>query len=339
MYVRHVSRIGALALYLATALGVIGCGAAPMDYLHTSGTSADHIATLGWGLLGISIAVVVICVALLLAAIFRRRAPAQRDGAGRMEVLERGSRLSWIYLGAGISTVVLFGCTVWTLRVLAQIMQPSTAPALTIQITAHEWWWEARYRVGATGQIFSTANELHIPIGQPVRIELTSDDVIHSFWVPQLAGKMDVIPGRTNVTWMEARTPGRYRGQCAEFCGLQHAHMAIFLVAESTARFDTWWTHQLAPASGLTTGRTLFEERCGACHSIRGTDAHGIAGPDLSHLAGRATLAAGTIDNNPVALGGWLDDPQRFKPGTLMPRVPLSGDERNSIVTFLQALE
>lgn len=327
------------ALAAAAVITIEGCGPLPMNYLDTKGASADPVTGLGWGLLGISVAVVTIISILLFWAIFRRRGSPQPDARGRIPLEPRGTQLYWIYIGVAISVIVLFATTVWTLRVLAQVMHPPVAPALTIQIDAHAWWWEARYQNGDSSSTFTTANEIHVPVGRVVRIELTSQDVIHSFWVPQLAGKMDVVPGRTNVTWIEALAPGRYRGQCAEFCGVEHAHMAFYVIADAPADFDRWWRHQLTSASSGLPGQVLFETNCAACHTVRGTSAHGIAGPDLSHLATRETLASGTVPNDSEHLDAWIRDPQAVKPGTTMPTLALSGPDRHQITTFLMSLK
>jgi cytochrome c oxidase subunit 2 len=222
-------------------------------------------------------------------------------------------------------------------------MHPATKPELTLQVTAHQWWWEVRYLDPVAGRVFTTANEIHIPTGQPVRVILSSPDVVHSFWVPKLAGKMDVIPGVTNVTWIQAVAPGRYRGQCAEFCGLQHARMAFFVTADSPADFKAWREGQLtAPAlltpGAVADGAALFAARCASCHAVSGTPAGGIVGPDLSHLLSRATLAAGTIPNDTAHLDAWIADPAAIKPGVLMPKVPLTAAERSQVVAYLQSL-
>ncbi len=222
-------------------------------------------------------------------------------------------------------------------------MHPATRPQLTLEVTAHQWWWEVRYRDPVAGRVFTTANEIHIPTGQPVRVILSSPDVIHSFWVPKLAGKMDVIPGVTNVTWIQAAQPGRYRGQCAEFCGLQHARMAFFVTAESPAAFAAWRQGQLAAPVAVTDpaavqGSTVFAARCASCHTIAGTPAGGLVGPDLSHLASRETLAAGTIPNDPEHLEAWIADPAAIKPGVLMPKVPLTIAQRSQLVAYLRSL-
>jgi cytochrome c oxidase subunit 2 len=173
-----------------------------------------------------------------------------------------------------------------------------------------------------------------------VRIKLASDDVIHSFWVPQLAGNMDAIPGLTNETWIEADRPGLYRGQCTEYCGAEHARMGLVLVAEAPADFRAWWAHQLAaPAPGAApAGRQAFGMHCGGCHAVRGTDAAGSLGPDLSHLMNRGTIASGMYPNNPAMLARWITDPQSLKPGALMPAPALSAAERTAVESYLEAL-
>jgi cytochrome c oxidase subunit 2 len=200
---------------------------------------------------------------------------------------------------------------------------------------------------GATADlVFYTANEIHIPVGQPGLFDLQSPDVIHSFWVPPLGGKTDVIPGQTTHAWLLADHPGRYRGQCAEYCGAQHAHMALFVVAQSLEEFHAWQTRQRTPspavadkASPQGIGKTVFRLHCAACHTVGGTMAQGKTGPDLTHLMGRQSLAAGTLPNSPENLRAWITAPQRFKPGTLMPRIPLAESDMQALLAYLQTLE
>lgn len=185
---------------------------------------------------------------------------------------------------------------------------------------------------------------MHIPTGVPVRVRLKSADVIHSFWVPALSGKVDLIPGQVNETWIEAREAGPWRGQCAEYCGAQHAHMAFSVIAEPPERFQSWWRLQLegqpAPAAqSVKAGHDTFMRRCASCHTIRGTDAGGKLGPDLSHLALRAALAAETIPNTPGHRAAWVADPQGIKPGNQMPVLDLAGPELASIETYLATLK
>ena len=188
-----------------------------------------------------------------------------------------------------------------------------------------------------------TANEVHIPLGKPVRLELTSDDVIHSFWIPQLAGKTDVIPGQRNIAWIEADAPGIYRGACTEYCGQQHANMASFVVAQSPTEFAQWLDHQRTaarlPDSAAAAGLAVFESAaCASCHTIRGTSAAGRIGPDLTHLESRATIAAGMLENTRGNLAGWITNPQTIKPGNVMPAVPLRSRDLQSLLAYLGTL-
>jgi len=203
--------------------------------------------------------------------------------------------------------------------------------------------WRARYRDKEQPSAFLTANELHIPVGRPVRVELASDDVIHSFWIPQLAGKIDAIPGRTNVLWMQADRPGTYRGQCGEFCGAQHAHMAMVVVAEAPADYAAWRQRQLAPAreaqGPLAAGQASFVAHCGACHTVRGTQAGGILGPDLTHLMSRKAIAAGILPNTRGNLAAWIADPQSIKPGTRMPAARISPQDLQVVLAWLATLD
>jgi len=314
-----------------------------MAYQRTFGPAVDPITRLGWGLGIISLSVIVIIGALLLGGIFRKRStipaaelpqPTARDDAGGM---------AWIYIGTGTTVLILIGCVVWTLLVTAAVAEPAGAREMTVEVTASQWWWSLRYDNQNPGQIFNTANEIHIPVGRPVRFELSSADVIHSFWVPQLAGKMDVIPGQTNVAWMQADKAGVYRGQCAAFCGPQHAHMALLVVAETPEAFAAWRegqvTESVMPATDEAHhGQLIFETHCAPCHTIRGVTPAGIRGPDLTHLMTRRTLAAGLLPNTPENLTGWIASPQFFKPGAHMPDHILSGPELIAVAAYLHTL-
>jgi cytochrome c oxidase subunit II len=215
---------------------------------------------------------------------------------------------------------------------------------LTVRVTGRQWWWEVSYLDRSPSLIATTANEIHIPVGRPVRLEVVSGDVIHSFWIPELAGKTDLIPGQENVMWLEANRPGVYHGQCAEYCGLQHAKMAMEVVAEPPDAFARWLERQRAPAAtpagtNAAAGAHVFATyACALCHTVRGTMAGGRLGPDLTHVGGRRTIAAGTIANTRGNLLGWIENPQAFKPGTLMPAVPLEGRELDDLTAYLQSL-
>lgn len=327
---------------------------APLSYTVAYGTKGYPVVHLLWALIIVSLIVVASISALTLAGLLRRLLERRRStderlrsGAISLVPLERGGRgLSLVYIGTGISAALLFGTAIWTFFTLdaVSIRPQDPPPALTVDIVAHQWWWEVRYEGTSPAQGFVTANEIHIPTGVRVYFKLRSDDVIHSFWVPQLSGKTDVIPGYENVTWLEADRPGTYRGQCGEYCGLQHAHMAFAVVAQGPAQFAAWKAQQLQPAappdSALAAqGQQDFLVHCAICHTIRGTTAGGVLGPDLTHLMSRASIAANTLPNTPGALSGWIADPQHIKPGNLMPAVPLSGSQLTDIQSYLETLE
>lgn len=299
---------------------------------------------LTWGLLGISIAVVVIISILVFVGTLRRRDHAEARIGAQLPVAYEGNGLRWIYIGVGISSAALFAALIWTLVTLAAINGPPGPPKVQLRITGYQWWWKVEYLSNDPSRTLITANEIHIPVGEPVRIELLAGDVIHSFWIPKLAGKTDTIPGQRNVMWLEADKPGRYRGQCTEYCGHQHAHMAMFVIAESRSAFEHWWNDQLKPAPApvsekTRSGEKLFEYRCGVCHMVRGTQSGGAVAPDLTHLISRHTIAAGTLPTTIAALSGWIANPQAIKPGNHMPVLYLSGPELDNLRSFLVTLK
>jgi cytochrome c oxidase subunit 2 len=252
----------------------------------------------------------------------------------------------------GVAVGVSTGATVFTLIVLTFLSYSATRglgatsdDALRIRLTGKQWWWQIEYEDPNPSQSFTTANELHVPVGRPVTLTLLANDVIHSFWVPNVAGKMDLIPGRTNTLSFTVQKAGTYRGQCAEFCGLQHAHMALLLIAQSPADFERWRAGEHADAPmpddpEQTHGMEVFlRSGCVACHSIRGTPASGLLGPDLTHVGARATLASGTLPNTRGNLQGWIADPQGIKPGTQMPRLELTATDLNAVTAYLAGLK
>ena len=312
---------------------------APMTYLTGFGPKADPVVSLTWATLAISIAVIVIMSGLVVAGVMLRRSQTSEP----TPVTSGPNGLIWIYVGLALTMIPLAGTMVWTVMALAKVSGPPTAPTVTIEVTGHQWWWEARYLSDEPSRVFTTANEIYIPVGEPVRIRLASADVIHSFWVPSLSGKMQAIPGLTNAMWLEADRPGRYRGQCTQFCGAQHAQMIFYIIAEPKHDFDAWWTTQLQPTPPPQNPQTIafeqtFVHHCGACHSVRGTDAGGVVAPNLSHLMTRQTLASGLIPNTPGNLSAWIADPQSIKPGTLMPVLYLSGPELHDVSSYLETL-
>jgi cytochrome c oxidase subunit 2 len=241
-------------------------------------------------------------------------------------------------IAPAIVLLVVFGFTIATLRALAM---PEIPAEYTVHVVGHQWWWEVRY----PQQLVQTANEIHIPAGRPVRFILSADDVIHSFWVPELHGKLDLIPGQTNEFWLQAEQPGVYLGECAEFCGIQHAKMRFLVVAQTPAEFNAWLAAQRLPARPpqeplAVSGQQVFlNSGCIYCHTIAGTQATGKLGPDLTHFASRQSLASATVPNNRGNLGGWIADPQHLKPGTQMPPTAISGDDLQALLAYLATLQ
>jgi cytochrome c oxidase subunit 2 len=303
--------------------------------MHGHGAPAISEATLGWWLTIIACAVVVIVTAMLLVAVFRKRDEGDRGGDTKRR--QPVAALSWIYVGVALTTVILLASFAGTLVTLAHASRPNARSPLTLDVTGHQWWWEVRYSDSLAGDGFVTANEVHIPVGVPVRLRFHGADVIHSWWIPELAGKTDLIPGQVNTSWFEAREPGEYRGQCAEYCGLEHAKMGAIVFADPPAQFAR--AGASSPTDSTThTGSLVFERSCSACHTVRGTSAEGRVGPDLTHLASRTTIAAGLLPNTEGSLLGWIGNPQLEKPGALMPKIPLQPAEIAAVAAYLRTL-
>ncbi len=316
----------------------------PLGYLDAAGQRAHIILPLTWLTIAISVLVCVVIAILLWLAVRRARSSGGAVETRATAVTRGPSGVRWIGMGVAISAIPLLIALVWTMVALAEASGPPANPALTLDITAHQWWWEVHYDAAQPDQTFTTANEIHIPVGQRVLVRLHGGDVIHSFWVPKLTGKTDTIPGQTNVSWMEADRPGRYRGQCTEYCGWQHAHMAFEVVAEPPAQFERWRAHQLEPAPAPTTpeqtrGQSLVEYRCGACHRVGGTSAGALAGPDLTHVMSRSSIAAGTLPNGVGTMAEWIEAPQALKPGNLMPNQGLSAQQLMDALAYLETLK
>lgn len=321
---------------LAAALPIGGCAEAP-SFMAPAGEPGGAQATLGWWATGVASGVVLLVCVLLVAGLLRHRGEPQVVAAP--ERREARAALRWVLVGTVASTLVLLAFFVATVSGLQHAGRVAEVTPLTVEVVGHQWWWEVRYpREG-----FTTANEIHIPVGERVRLRVTANDVIHSFWVPQLAGKMDMIPGQTNEMWLEASQAGTFRGQCGEYCGLQHANMTLVVVAEPRERFDAWQASQRAAAAvpvsaEARAGAAVFELRCAVCHSVQGTRALGKVGPDLTHLASRRRIAAGRLPNDSASLARWIADPQAVKPGTFMPRIGLSASELTAVVEYLENL-
>jgi cytochrome c oxidase subunit 2 len=317
---------------------------AALGYLDAAGPRAHTILLLTWFTLLVAVLVCLIVGIVLWVAVRRARSSGGASST-RSIAIERGSDgIKWISVGLLISAVPLLATLIWTMVALASISGPPSHPGLVLDVTAHQWWWQINYDSPRTSETFATANEIHIPVGVPVLVRLHGGDVIHSFWVPKLSGKTDAIPGQTNLTWMQADRPGRFRGQCSEFCGFQHANMGFEVVAEAQANFERWRAHELQTAPAPATaaqrrGAALVAYRCGLCHEIRGSEARARSAPDLTHLMSRRMIAAGRLINNPGNLAGWIEDPQQVKPGSLMPNQYLSAQQLFDVQAYLELLK
>lgn len=313
-------------------LGLVGCqGERMQSSLHPSSPAASAIAQLWWVLLVILSLYSLATFVLMLWGIFR--SPTDDSSPSREGRV--------LILGGGVilPAIILVPLLIYSLTTSTSLRMPETE--LKVRVIGHRWWWEVQYPEHS----IITANEIHIPAGHPVELELTASDVIHSFWTPQLHGKMDMLPGQTTSFWIEADRPGTYRGQCAEFCGVQHAHMAFVVEALAPEEFAAWLAanQQLpdAPAGDeLQRGRqAFFRHGCAACHAIRGTPAAGRAGPDLTTMGSRQTIAAATLPNTTENLLAWVADPQAIKPGANMPATHASEEDLRAIVRYLQSLQ
>jgi cytochrome c oxidase subunit 2 len=339
-------RLNAFLNLMAALVGMLlltGCAGASLtaippavpSTLDAQGPFAASIASLAWFLFVVGALVLAAYTGLILVASWRRRnAPPRTTPSASIPGL-------FIPIaGIAIPTIILIGTLVYTLNTMSAI--PSSFPdTMVVEITGHQWWWQVRY---PDAQV-TTANEIHIPVRQPVEIRETSTDVIHSLWIPQLNGKMDLFPDRQTSMMIQASQPGTYRGECAEFCGVQHARMELVVVADPPDQFAAWLNAQkvipLAPTDPhLRQGQQAFlGSACVYCHTVLGTNATGTLGPDLTHLASRQTIGAGTMPNSRGNLAGWVVDAQGIKPGNLMPPVQLDADQLQAILDYLESLK
>jgi cytochrome c oxidase subunit 2 len=328
-------------LALLTALALAGCSGWQSS-LDPHSSQALHLANLIWFFLLVCGAIWVAVVAALCMAVLRRRSGT--DSVPEEDSPQQHRRKSIVVGGLVVLTVVILAAFGLSSFYATRDFAWTDTQTLTLKITAQQWWWQVEYQNKDAHQVLVTANEIHIPVGRPVTLELDAADVIHSFWVPNLMGKQDMIPGRKNFITLRADRPGLFRGQCAEFCGLEHAKMAFLVFAEPQAKFEAWRRHQLQAAQPpgdpkRKRGLDIFVHGpCASCHAIAGTEAGGQNAPDLTHFGGRATIAAGLFHNTPQNLERWLADPQEVKPGSNMPEVPLSPTDRAALVAYLEGL-
>jgi cytochrome c oxidase subunit 2 len=336
LFIRTTGNRSHWLLCLLPLLWLSGCAAEAPSALAPQSPAAERLAALWWFLFGLGSAIYLVVIALLLYALFRPR----HNSVANLRWQQRGKGLI-LFGGALVPAVlllVIYGVTLNALSVLAAAEGENN---LTIEMIGHQWWWEIHY---PDGQV-TTANELHIPVGQPVTIRLSADDVIHSFWVPELNGKLDLIPGKTNLLSLQADKAGEYWGLCAEYCGIQHAKMLFVVVAQPEDEFDRWLEEQQAAAAEPADEQSragqaiFFEVGCDECHVIRGTAASGDLGPDLTHFASRRTLGAGIAPNNRGNLAGWIVDSHGLKPGNLMPPSELTGPQLQALLAYMETLK
>jgi cytochrome c oxidase subunit 2 len=311
---------------------------------HPASPQATAITQLFWAMFGVGMAVWITVTVLALYAARARRGQRGSDDLAHVPA-ETHRRVERIVTGGVFATVlILIGFLIYDFSV-GRMLASHPQRALTIQVIGHQWWWEVVYEDPNPSQRVGTANEIHVPVGEMVQFKLQAADVIHSFWAPNLNGKRDLIPGYTSVHWFRADTAGMYRGQCAEFCGMQHAQMAFVIVAEPKPKFNAWLAAGSASPPPPTDSTLLYGQRvflssgCSVCHAISGTQAQSTVGPDLTHLKSRMTLAAGTLSNTRANLTRWIENPQAIKPGVRMPALPFKPAELQALVSYLETLK
>jgi len=304
----------------------------PPPVLDPAGPFAGPVAAVAWVLFVMGAVVLAVVLIALGLALFGPQSWKRRVAS---------ERLVWIG-GLVFPVIVLSGLLLYGLSVTARLSDAPRAGEMRVRVTGEMWWWRVAYLDGEGREIFQDANEVHIPAGQPVVLELESADVIHSVWIPRLGGKTDMIPGRRNFMRIQADAPGVYAGQCAEYCGGPHALMGMVVVAHEREAFAAWREKQKGPAgpSSLPGAEVFSASGCGACHTISGTEANGLAGPDLTHVGSRQTLGAGILPNNQGTMAGWIADSQGIKPGNRMPSYSvLTGQELRDVAAYLESLK
>jgi len=331
-----------LAILLAGAL-LTGCNGYQNAMGGDGAESANFVRLFTIFMTVCTVMYVIVAVALLASIWRRRRSSLTVDDRKhhQMSPAVRPALIAW-------TTIVVAGLTLLTVTSFFTDRSNAAAagrPALHMTVTANQWWWDVEYNLPDVSKTLRTANEIHLPVNVPVHVTLKSNDVIHSFWIPNLAGKQDLIPGRLTDVQLLARKTGLFRGQCAEFCGVQHAQMALDVTVESKRDFERWYSAQLATAAPPATplqlaGYRYFNTReCAVCHNISGTPATGQVAPDLTHFASRRSIAAGALPMNKGNLYGWVADPQSQKPGNKMPTIRLEPQELHALVAYLETLK
>jgi cytochrome c oxidase subunit 2 len=337
-----------LVISASAALVSTSCDGGLQSVLNPAGPQSEQISRLWWFMLISCTIVFLFVIILLLLAVTRRSNGSQApDELPEKTTIESERRRGLIVAAATALTIaILFAFMLESFFVgRGMTAELDQKQGVNIEVTGHQWWWEVRYQDVDASSIFTTANEIHIPVGVPVTFSLKATDVIHSFWVPNLHGKKDLIPGKISTIWLQADKPGVYRGQCAEYCGYQHAHMALWIFAEPREQFDAWRRTQIQSAVSPVTaseqrGQQVFlSSACVMCHAINGTPAGANAGPNLTHVASRNTIAAATLPNGRDHLAQWVSDSQQIKPGNRMPPNRLDAGDLNALLDYLQSLK
>lgn len=307
----------------------------PPPALDPAGPMSQPLNTLTWVLVAMVVVVSLVVVVALWLALFGPRRWRQKLGGEKLVLIA----------GFAFPAIVLTGLLIYGLTTTRQVTAEPQPGEMRVRVTGEMWWWRVAYLDAQGREVIQDANEIHIPVGQPVVFELESADVIHSFWVPRLGGKMDMIPGRRNILRLQADEAGAFGGQCAEYCGGPHALMGLVVVAHEPAEFAAWRAGAALPTavtiSVNAAGAGVFDRSgCGACHTVRGTPYNGQAGPDLTHVGSRRTLGAGILPNNQGTMAGWISDSQALKPGNRMPAYPvLTGQELRDVSAYLESLK
>ncbi|PSO14077.1 cytochrome c oxidase subunit II [Bradyrhizobium sp. MOS003] len=317
-----------------------GCGGNWQSALDVYGSAAISLKHLIILIVAVCSVVWMLVMIALIAALWRNR-----DARSSSPEPGRERRMTMAVIGAVVATVLIISTFTVMSFIATRALTVASQDDLTVRVRGLQWWWGLEYVGPDPSHRFETANEIHIPVGRNVRLQLEGLDVIHSFWVPSLAGKQDLVPGRPNELTIRVERAGVYRGQCAEFCGMQHAHMALLVIAEPQEDFDKWATAQRQVATPPTDEeaaaglRTFLTKPCAACHTVRGTAAAGTTGPDLTHVGSRRTIASGMFETTRGSLAAWIADPQTIKPGNNMPLVPLTPDELRAVSAYLASLK
>ena len=337
-FVRFAARVAPLAF-------VAGCQGS-QSVLTPAGPADRTLNTLWWAMLTVASIIWLAVVLAALWAMISRRRTTREDLEPLIDppesVHRRDARVVSGLVGGTVLVLVIFLIYDFT---VGRALAAHPMQALTVELIGHQWWWEVHYDDPDPSKLVVDANELHIPAGRPVQVKLSSRDVIHSFWVPNIIGKRDLIPGYTSSLFLDADKPGVYRAQCAEFCGHEHAKMALWVVVHTPDDFTKWLAQARSPAatpsdSSAREGEKVFMAGpCSSCHSITGQPAYGTIGPNLTHLASRRTIAAGTLPNTPGNLAGWVVDPQAIKPGVRMPANQLEPKDLRALLDYLESLK